>query len=675
MDAKQLQQMLLRAKSLQQKKQLHPAKAIYLQILHHYPQHPDVLHLLGILHNQLHQPDQAIHYLTQAIQFNPRVIQAYHNLALVYQDKGNLDKAMYYLEQALLFDPHYMKAIHKMANLYVKLGKFSTAREHYAKALSINANDAELWADYGNFYLQRNELLSAKECFQKALGFNSQLFLALVGMAIVSGYKNQYSEAIDYFQRALQQNPNDADIYAKLQRLYDEICLWDHRSQRLQKLLNLNRAAIKSHAKAPSDPFAILAYDWPAEDLAAIAQSHAQELIANNQFAKTQLNFVYSAKPSKRLKIGYLSCGFHNHPTAHLAYNLFASHDRNQFEIFAFSLSPNDGSDYYQHMATTCDKFIDIRQLSATQAAQTIYDHEINILIDMDAYIRGGCPDITALRPAPIQCHYLGFPGTTGATFIDYVIADHTVVTDKTAKTFTEKLIYLPNSYQINNNQQKIAAVKLTRQQYGLPEDGFVFCCFNHPYKIEPEIFSIWLEILRATPNAVLWLLSNSTLTENNLRKFAEKKGIAAERLVFAQREEKSIHLARYKLADLFLDTFYYNAHTTASDALWAGLPVLTCPNINFPSRVSASLLKAIELPELIMSNLAAYRDQAVYFYHHPAELKQLQQRLNKNIMTTALFDTAGFVKSLEQIYQTMWDTHARNNKSKSNGNIYENQH
>jgi len=339
--------------------------------------------------------------------------------------------------------------------------------------------------------------------------------------------------------------------------------------------------------------------------------------------------------------------------------SLFSLHDQAHFEIFVYSFGPNDHSEYRNYIATSCEHFQDVTALSTEESAHQIFNDGIHILVDLKGYTIQSRTAILALRPAPIQVSYLGYPGTMGAEFIDYIIGDAVVTPPEFADDFSEKIVTLPNSYQVNDYQQAISSTPMTRSQYGLPESGFVFCCFNTNYKIEPLIFDIWMRILASVPGSVLWLIPRFPVVKENLRREAEARGIHGERLIFAQHYPKAEHLARHQLADLFLDTLYYNAHTTASDALWAGVPVITCPGETFASRVAASLLTAVGLPELITASLEEYEQLVIRIAHSSSELRELKQKLAQNRTTYPLFDTPLFAHNLEQAYRAMWEIYA----------------
>ncbi len=349
----------------------------------------------------------------------------------------------------------------------------------------------------------------------------------------------------------------------------------------------------------------------------------------------------------------YLSNNFHDHPVAHLMVSLFGLHNRDRFQVFCYSYGPDDGSHYRHRIQKGCDKFIDLRNLNDVDAATRIHEDSVAILVDLKGpYNR---LRISALCPAPIQVVYLGFLSTTGAGFFDYIIADKLVTPQDHAKYYSENFVYMPHCYQPNDHTQTVSERRWTRNDFGLPEHGFVFCSFNAAYKVEPVVFNAWMNILRQVPQAVLWLLWEDKTTEGNLRHEAQQRDIESERLIFSKRLPMDQHLARLKLADLALDTCIYNGGATTSNALWAGVPVITLQGSHFVSRMSASSLTAVRLPELITRSLAEYEALAIKLALRPMELGGIRQRLAKNRSTQPLFDTHRFARNLEKAYEEMW--------------------
>ncbi|MBV9523287.1 MAG: hypothetical protein JO010_10870, partial [Alphaproteobacteria bacterium] len=400
-------------------------------------------------------------------------------------------------------------------------------------------------------------------------------------------------------------------------------------------------------------PFILLA---TADDPALHLRCAKSFVGAGSGFARLTPLWDATLYRHPRMRIGYLSADLRNHAVAHLIAGLFEGHDRERFEIHAFSWANDDASEIRRRLERSFEHFHDVRHASDREVAQRMRALEIDIAVDLTGFTENGRHAILAHRPAPIQVNYLGYPGTIGADFIDYIIVDPFVVAADQQQFFAEKLVHLPECYQANDRARPIAADGVTRAECGLPEKGFVFACFNNPYKLTPPVFDVWMRLLRAVPGAVLWLLQDNDWARANLCREAERRGVCAGRLVFAPILPPAEHLARQRLADLFLDTLPYNAHTTASDALWVGLPVLTCVGRSFAARVAGSLLHAIGLPELVTSTLEDYEALALELARRPDLLNGLRDRLRQNRLTLPLFDTDRFCRHIEDAYRRMWE-------------------
>ncbi len=393
--------------------------------------------------------------------------------------------------------------------------------------------------------------------------------------------------------------------------------------------------------------------------LLSIDSTPAQQLAAARRQSATLAAPPLPKHPRHRkakIRLGYLSNDFRQHPTAHLISELIERHDRRRFEVIGYSCGPDDGSPERRRLAKGFDRFTDIRLASHADAAGIIHRDEIDILVDLNGYTRGARTRILAHRPAAVQVNFLGYPGTMGADFIDYIVADAIVIPPGEERFFSETVVRLADSYQPNDRQRQIAGSTPSRGACGLPPQGFVFCCFNNGFKITAVLFALWMRLLAKVPGSVLWLLETNQAAKINLRREAAAAGIPAERLVFAPRQPLPEHLARHRLADLFLDTLPYTAHTTASDALWTGLPVLTCLGGTFAGRVAASLLTAVGLPDLITASLDEYEALALALASDPARLSILKQRVAANRDTTPLFDSERYTRALEQAYERMRD-------------------
>ena len=543
------------------------------------------------------------------------------SLAVNYFNAGQYTEAKHLCEALVAQVPDHSDAYNILGIIAQQLHHPDKAIDYLHKAIAINAEKPFYFNNLGGIYKENKQLQQALACFQKARELDCHYL----------------------------------DAYKNLIKVHEEICDWRDRSQEIKFMLDDLQDAAAHHRQPLLTPFASMSFPCDRAQQLTVAKACANNIVAKVAPLKATLNFIFKPRCHDRLRIGYISRDFRDHPTGHLCQGLFKYHDKSQFEIFTYFYGINDNSEYYQQIKHNSEHFITLTDLSYADAALRIYQDEIDILVEVNGHIQGNRLEIAALKPAPVQVSYIGYPGTLGADFMDYIISDVIVTPDDYAPFIAEKLALLPNSHRITNNEEEIATQEPLRAQFSLPEGAFVFCSFNMPYKIEPRIFAVWMNILKATPNSVLWLLRNNELEEANLTREAQAAGIDPKRLIFANRITKPYHLARCQLADLFLDTYYVNGHTTATDMLWAGLPVLTCQGETFASRIGASVLTAANLPELICDDLAQYQAKAIAFAQHPQSLAELRARLQRERHTCPLFDTQGLMRNLEKAYQKMW--------------------
>jgi predicted O-linked N-acetylglucosamine transferase (SPINDLY family) len=383
----------------------------------------------------------------------------------------------------------------------------------------------------------------------------------------------------------------------------------------------------------------------------------AAKLFTAHQYPERKNDIPFKSKgKSQKIKLGYYSHDFYNHATAFLMAEFFELHNKERFEIVAFSFSPNMHDEMQQRLVNAFDQFIDVNAMTDQQVAELSREMGIDIAIDLKGYTTNCRTGIFSYRAAPIQVNYLGYPASIGADYMDYLIADHIIIPKENQPFFTEKIAYLPNSYQVNDSKRKVSERIFTRAELGLPDNGFVYCCFNNNLKITPHVFDSWARILKQVPGSVLWLLEDNVLAKANLIQEAQSRGLSEDRIVFAGRLDLPEHLARHRLADLFIDTLPCNAHTTASDALWVGLPVLTTLGETFAGRVAASLLSAIDMPELITKNLDEYEALAIDLAGNPEKLKALKEKLKQKRFTTPLFNTQLSTNHIESAYIKMYE-------------------
>jgi predicted O-linked N-acetylglucosamine transferase (SPINDLY family) len=602
------------------------AVAAYREALKHRADYADAYNNLGLALRSLGHLDEAERSLRKSLSIQNRAL-AHYNLGLVLGDRARFAEAAAAYGEAAALDPDYLAPRMELAQLLGRQRHFAQAEEIYRR------------------------LLAKDTCNREA-----QL-ACLTNLAFLLREQGKPAESQEWYQKALSIDPHHAEAMAGLCVVKSFLCDWRDRDTELARLLQITNRQLGAGVRTSLAPFDALARPLsPAQHL-AIARSWAHDTKRRTAPWRRRLGLHEArGRRHERLRIGYVSQDFRNHALGHLTRSMFGLHDRSAFEIYGYAVCADDGSVYRRVIEQSCEHFADLHGRSAMDVATRIFADEIDIMIDLMGYTANNRMDIVALRPAPVVVGFLQVPGTSGADFIDYMLTDRVVTTPEDQLYYTERLVFLPNCYQPNDNTQRIGTAPLTRADFGLPEDAFVFCCFNNNYKIEPFIFDVWMRILRRVPNGVLWLLRSQPQAEANLRREAEARGIAAERLVFADKVVKPRHLARHRLADLFLDTRYYTAHTTASDALWGGLPVLTCPGDTFASRVSASILPAAGLPELVVPDFEEYERRAIHFASRPDELRAIRDKWAAQRTNCALFDTARYVRNLERAYRMIWD-------------------
>jgi uncharacterized protein (TIGR03032 family) len=650
--------------AFQKQGQIKEAIAQYEKLIYQHPHYEQAWYQLGIIREHQGKTDEAISAYQKVIEINPYHAQAHNNLGIIKVAAKDLDGAIKCFTAAIQSKPDYAFAHNNLGLVLQMQSKFPQAAIKFREALQINPEYAEAYSNLGIVLEAQNNLDGAIACFRSAIQYKPNYIKALNRLGVVLTMlamfnKGDVNEPKRIFERLLEIQPGSAEAFTNLFYLKEMTCDWRSRQSDLTRLWEQTIQELASGKQTTLDPFNSLSKPWDRKLLFQLAQTHGNAISEQWEQLRQTLNFQHSRSLNGRLRIGYLSNDFRAHATSHLMKSLFSLHNKAEFEIFAYSCGPNDNSEYRQYIANYSEHFQDIADLSIEKSAKLIFDDGIHILVDINAYTFGTRSQILALRPAPIQVNYLAYPGTMGCDFVDYIIGDPVVTPPEFANSFSEKIVTLPHSYQVNDHQQIISSKPVTRSQYGLPESGIVFCCFNNHYKIEPTIFDVWMRILANVPGSVLWLIAKSAINEANLRREAQARGISGDRLIFAPHEAKAEHLARHQLADLFLDTLYYNAHTTTSDALWAGVPVITCTGQTFPSRVAASLLTAIGLPDLITNSLQEYEQLAIDLATYPGKLQQIKHKLNQNRTTYPLFDTPLYVRNLEQAYRHMWDIYA----------------
>ena len=683
------------------------AAAIYQTLLKKNPQSFDLNHYLGMAMIQMSKAAEAVPLLRTAVRLNAASVAAWSNLAVAYQTLGQMPEAIEIFDKIIalkpeLHDPHARKAA-----LYYGLGNFQAAAQSFEAALAIKPAPV-MFNDYGVTLRELGRLDDAIAALDRAIEMQPDNLMALINRGNILRDLQKPQDAIASYDRALAINPEHKEALANKARATEEAFGADGAQEAASlreaaheaelkdaakknvayvgdALLKYTQAFVKAGGadvlqdariyvlmqmsdwseyhtvnkflsdvrsqKTTTSPFTLIGLPSSSEDQMLCAQHYAKK----NYPLRTAL-WAGERYEHDKIRIAYLSSDFHNHATAFLMAGMFERHDKTKFHVTALSAGRDDGSPMRERLKRAFDVFIDIRDMSDEEVSQWVRENQIDILVDLKGYTKDNRFGVLSRRCAPVQMTYIGYPGTTGSPCVDYAIADAHVVSPSVLKYFTEKVIFMPDTYQVNDAYRTMSEVIPERKELGLPEGKFVFCSFNQTYKITPDMYDVWMRILSRVTDSVLWMFSTSPAATRNLIEEAEKRGINKSRLIFAGFAPQADHLARMTQADLCLDNIPCNGHTTTSDALWAGLPVLTCPGQTFAGRVASSLLSAIGLPEMIRPTLQDYEDEAVRLATHPDALKAVRDKLVANKQTEPLFNTALFTKNIEKAYELAYE-------------------
>lgn len=605
---------------------------------------------------------------------------ALHMLGLLHAQRGNFEDAEPLLKKAVRVDSGNPHVLFNYANALRALDKTDDALAWFAKVIALSPNFADAHLNRGAILLARKELHGAIAELDRAIAISpSSAAFANRGSAFQK--LGQLDEALESYQRAVALAPTNPQNHFVLSEVLAQMDRHDEAIGALEQTVVLNKAfpfalsklvdsrrkradwrsfereqagldeAVKSGVAV--DPFIFL----HASSSPALQLTCAKTFVA--KVAPEQGTAIpRTPSPVSRLRIGYMSADFRNHAIGHLMVGAIEEHDRERFAVSAISYGPDDRSTMRSRLEAAFERFEDVSHLADEDVVKLIRQLEVEVLVDLGGFTAGARPKILAHRPAPIQVNYLGFPGTMGASYVDYIMADRIVIPEGEQKHYAEKVIYLPHSYQATDARRPLLPNVPTRSEVGLPDEAFVYCAFNRTIKITPALFDVWMRLLAKTAGSVLWLLEGDPIARENLRREAVARGIAAERIVFAPHVSADAHLARHRLADLYLDTLPYNAHTATSDALWAGLPVVTCLGTAFAGSVAASILNAIGLPELVTRSLDDYESLALRIAHDSELRTALKSKLATHRTTWPLFDTVGMTRHIEKAFNEMWRRH-----------------
>ncbi|HSY27095.1 MAG TPA: tetratricopeptide repeat protein [Burkholderiaceae bacterium] len=600
---------------------------------------------------------EAISHYQKAIAVSPQYAEAHGNLGFALAQQLRFSEAEQHVKIAVSVKPNLFNSFYILGTISHQLGRIDDAIAHLKQAIAIKPDFADAHYYLGNLYSEQGNRQEAFDAYQRVLAFDPQMAAAFYNIAGLLEFQGNRREAISYYRQALQVAPEFHAARLNLLHQLMQTCDWNGLEEAIHTVRRIVRE-MPATAENRDSPFAFLALSGTtAEEQKRCAEKWAYGMYQAQYRIRETLGFSFEREPNDKPHIGYLSADFCDHATARLMARVFELHDHSRFKITAYSYGPDDGSKMSERLKASFDRFVDIRGESELESALRIYRDRVDILVDLKGYTGASRSAILALRPAPIQVNYLGYPGTMGADFVDYLIADRFVIPEASQSHYTEKIVYLPDAYKPNDRTRPLAA-NPGRGNVGLPENGMVFCCFNQTFKITPEIFNVWCELLKRVSGSVLWLIASNAYTEENLQREATHRGVDSARLIFAPRVSAEDHLARQQCADLFLDTIPYNAHTTCSDALWMGLPVITIAGETFSARVAGSLLSAMGVPELITDTLDQYFLHALDLATDAAKRNALHAKIIANRESAPLFDSLLFTRNLEAAYQGMLDEH-----------------
>ena len=687
-------------------------------LLKKFPSSSVLYNICGVIYKDLDQLDASVKAYSKALFINPDYTSAYYNMGIALKAQGKLEEAIQAYNKALSINPGYAAAYNNMGNALKEQEKFDEAIVCYNKALSIKSDYMDVYNNMGTALHEQEKLDEAIVCYIKALSIKPDYADAYYNMGNALKDQDKFDKAILSYQKALSIKPDYADAYYNMGIALKKQRKPEEAIEAYKKALSIKpdyvdayhnmgavfqdqskpKKAIAAYIKVlfikPDDEMARtqklhqqgLICDWDsiAEDIDLIPELGTSEedvspftllpledapdrhLIRSKLYAKanyqqkTLSSKTRPIKRPKRIRIGYFSTDFKEHPVSYLIAKVLEQHNRDQFEIFGYSLHDYKKSDMRQRLEKSFDTFTDVQNMSDRNIALHARQDEIDIAVDLNGYTHHARTGIFAYRAAPIQINYLGYPGTMGSNFMDYIVTDRSLIPVESQKYFSEQQLYLPNTYLPTDDSRELSKKKITRSDMRLPDDAFVFCCFNNNYKITPAEFDVWMRLLTKVENSVLWLRKSNKLSHINMKNEAQKRNIDPSRLVFADKVPMDEHLARQRLADLFVDTFAFNAHTTAADALWAGLPLVTKIGLGFAGRVAGSLLNAVGLPELVTETEQDYEALILELATNPTKLTKIKEKLANNRLSQPLFNTKLYTTHLEngfiQAYQNYFE-------------------
>lgn len=669
------------------------AVSCYQEALRHRPDYVDSFTGLGVAYKELKQKQEAEACFEAVVKLRPSCALSLGNLAGIYYEQSKLDSAIKTYQQALQLEPNFPEAYNNLGNALREAGRMDEAIACYTACIQLQYARAQnqpmptgipgrpppyspsqaqrlsvAYNNLGGILKMQGQALAAIACYEQVAALQPDSPEAHANLA--SAYKDaaRQDAAITAYKRALALRPDFPEAFANLVHSLQCVCDWTDRPSLFSRLDKETRRDLASGRLPPVQPFHAMAYPFSAELALAISMKYAEHCaLAASRLGVPKLPHppARPLAPDERLKVAYVSSDFGNHPLSHLMGSVFGLHDTKYVEVFCYALSPSDSSEWRTRIEREAEHFLDVSSWSVAEIARKISADGIHVAINLNGYTKGARNEIFALWPAPVQASYMGFPATTGARFLPYLIVDKAVAPPHLRHCYSEHLALMPNCYFVNDYQRAHLDVLdksslPSRTEFGLPEDKIIYSCSNQLYKYDPETFETWCNILKRVPQSVLWLLRFPPYGENNIRQEAAKRGVEQSRIIFTDVAQKDLHIRRSGLADIFLDTPLCNAHTTGCDVLWGGCPMVTLPLERMASRVAASLCYATGLGhEMVVSSQQEYEDKAVELGLNDQKRLSLRARLERSRLTCPLFDTVQWVRDLEKVYFRMWKNHA----------------
>ena len=657
------EEILNKAKQLHQKGQIKEAQKLYLELIRDNNNDVKLNFLIGTSFLQLKNYQQAISYLNNSIKIDPNIPHIYNSRGIVHSKTKEFQNAINDFNKAILLKKDFLEAYLNKGIVLKNIKKFEESFKCFNECLKIDSQNPKVYFNLGNLFTEFGKYQEAKNAYDKAIFFNNKFAEAYDGRGDVMRELSKINQDDKYFELSIKDSEEAYRINENLDYLFGKIV---HSKMHLNDWSNFNKQlqiitdGLKINKK--------IIVPFPFLSLIDDPQKHKDNsiLFAKNFVPILSNNLKKKIIDNSKIKIGYFSADLNAHAVSQLIHKMFRIHDKKKFQIYCYAFGLKEKDEVHKNIEKNVDFYRDIRDITDHEAALVAREDEIDIAIDLQGYTGKQRSGIFANRAAPIQINYLGYPGTMGAKFIDYIIADENLIPKKNQKFYSEKIIYMPDSYQVQDDELKAAEITPSKTKLGLPEDCFIFCAINNNYKILPEVFNSWMKILEKVEQSVLWLLDTNELAKNNLLRETELRKISSDRIVFAKKTSYDIYLSQFQHADLFLDTFVYNAGATASNALWMGVPVLTKIGQSYSSRMASSLLHSIGLPELITNSPEAYEKLAVELATNTNKLSTIKLKLKENRLQKALFNTEIFTRNFEEGLQKVYKNYLEKNEPKN---------